>query len=118
MNVKEFRESKGLDGKQVVSLVRETAPKFDKFLLSKVENPDQYGVRLLDEVEQNLLDTFGERAEKPPKKEARKKPCRVSFRLGKMKMRRLQEALATEGFQTMQQCMEYIVTCWLEERVD
>lgn len=115
LDVKEFRETRDLSVKDVVSVVRESAPGFDRFLLSKVENPEKYGIRLLNGIEQALEDSFSA-PKKPSKPDNRKKPCKLTLRLGKLKMRQLQQAAFTEGFETMQSCLEYIVTTWLEER--
>lgn len=115
LDMKEFREQRDLSVKEVVGVVKETAPGFDRFLLSKVENPEKYGIRLLNGIEQSLEDAFMP-AKKPVKKDNRKKPCKLTFRLGKVKMRQLQQAAFTEGFETMQACLEYVVCCWLEER--
>lgn len=115
IDVKDFREQRSLSVKQVVEVVKESAPAFDRYLLCKVENPEKYGVRLLDGIEQNLKDAFAQ-PKKPVKKDQRKKPCKLTFRLGKMKMRRLQQAAFSEGFETMQACLEHVVTSWLDER--
>lgn len=115
MDVKHFKADRGITTKQVVAVVREVAPKFDKTLLCKVEAPEKYGVKLVQEAEQALEDAFS--STKPVvKKDNRRKPCKLTLRLGKVKMRRLLQAAHTEGFETMQACLEYIVDCWLEER--
>ena len=62
LQVKEFVESMGLDRKEVIQALREEFPGFDKTLLSKVENPDKYGVRLLNRGEQILEENFSNTA--------------------------------------------------------
>lgn len=114
--VRDFKTEKGISSRDVIAAVKEVAPKFDKTLLCKVEAPEKYGVCLVPDAEQVLEDSFGGAVKKPRNHGNREKPCRLYVRLGKMKMRRLMQAMATEGFETMQECLEYIISTWLEER--
>lgn len=58
LHVKEFREERGLIQKQVIAVIQERYPGYDKPLNSKVENPEKYGVRLVNDAEQMLEDAF------------------------------------------------------------
>ena len=58
IQMKEFRESRKLSPREIVEVVQEDAPRFDRYLLSKCEHPEKYGIRLLNEIEQNLAEAF------------------------------------------------------------
>lgn len=58
LHIKEFREERGIYASQVVDVIRERYPGYDKYLNSKVENPEKYGVRLVNDAEQMLEDAF------------------------------------------------------------
>lgn len=40
LHIKEFREERGIYASQVVDVIRERYPGYDKYLNSKVENPE------------------------------------------------------------------------------
>ena len=116
LQVKEFVESMGLDRKEVIQALREEFPGFDKTLLSKVENPDKYGVRLLNRWEQILEENFSNTAPAVRKVEKWKRPSRIQFRLTVKEFEALQRAFRQAGFETMQQGMAALVAAWLDGR--
>ena len=116
LQVKGFVESMGLDRKEVIQALREEFPGFDKTLLSKVENPDKYGVRLLNRGEQILEENFSNTAPAVRKVEKRKRPSRIQFRLTVKEFETLQRAFRQAGFETMQQGMAALVAAWLDGR--
>lgn len=112
-NVKEFAETRGLKTKEVVDVIRSEFRGYDKHLHSKVAHPDKYGVRLIETDEQLVLAAF----EKTPltlhRKETRRKPYRVQCRLSKSVLRRLQQAIKSDGYSTMQDGLTHVIMEYL-----
>ena len=46
IQMKKFRESRKLSPREIVEVVQEDAPRFDRYLQSKCEYPEKYGIRL------------------------------------------------------------------------
>ena len=113
LQVKDFREQHGISQRDAVNVIREQYPGMDKHLLSKVENPEKYGVRLVNGAEQVLEDAFATTALKPRKPDKRRKPMRVSCRMSKTLYERLQRALNKAGYDTMQAGISAIIEEWL-----
>lgn len=113
--VKEFREARGLQGKQIVEVMREKYPKYDKTIHSKVERPEEYGIRLLCEAENLIEEAFAGTAVQAKKRDGRRLPCRVQCRMSKARFERLQQALRAEGFETVQAGVAHIIARYLEE---
>lgn len=116
IQMKEFRESRKLSPREIVELVQEDAPGFDKYLLSKVERPEKYGIRLLNEIEQNLAEAFPLTVPEARKPDRRKNPCRLYCRLGKRMYGQLQRAFQADGFKTTQDGLVYIISKYLVGR--
>lgn len=114
IQMKEFRESLNLSQRDIIDVVQESAPGFDKYLLSKVERPEKYGIRLLNEIEQTLVEAFPQTAPEPRKPDRRKNPCRLYCRVGKRMYGQLQRALQADGFKTTQDGLVYIISKYLE----
>ena len=112
--VKQFREERGISQIAAANAIREYYPGMDKHLLSKVENPDKYGIRLTNGAEQALEDAFATTAVKARKPEKRRKPIKIQCRLTKGRFERLQRALNAAGYDTMQDGLEFIINSWLE----
>lgn len=116
IQMKEFREGLNLSQRDIIDVVQESAPGFDKYLLSKVERPEKYGIRLLNEIEQTLVEAFPQTAPEPRKPDRRKNPCRLYCRVGKRMYGQLQRALQADGFKTTQDGLVYIISKYLEGR--
>ena len=114
IQMKEFRESLNLSQRDIIDVVQESAPGFDKYLLSKVERPEKYGIRLLNDIEQTLVEAFPQTAPEPRKPDRRKNPCRLYCRVGKRMYGQLQRALQADGFKTTQDGLVYIISKYLE----
>lgn len=114
IQMKEFREGRNLSQRDIIDVVQESAPGFDKYLLSKVERPEKYGIRLLNEIEQTLVEAFPQTAPEPRKPDRRKNPCRLYCRVGKRMYGQLQRALQADGFRTVQDGLVYIISKYLE----
>ena len=116
LQVKEFREERGLSSRDMVSVLHETFPGYDKYLHSKVERPDKYGIRLVNEAERLLQDAFVSTHQEVKKRDTRRLPCRVQCRMSKTKLERLQQALKADGFDTVQAGIAYVIDKYLIER--
>lgn len=115
LNVKDFRTERGLTSTQVVAVMREQYPGYDKYLNSKVENPERYGVRIVNDAERLLEEAFAKTAPEPRKRDYRRLPQRIQCRLSKTEYARLQRALRRNGFDTLQAGMTYIISRYLAE---
>ena len=78
LHIKEFREEHGIYASQVVEVVRERYPGYDKYLNSKVENPEKYGIRLVSDAEQMLENAFQRTLSAPRRPDRRRLPSRIS----------------------------------------
>ncbi len=116
LDVKQFRTERALPAKQIVAVVREQYPKYDKTLHSKVERPELYGVRLVRGAERLLEDAFAGTAPAAPKRENRRLPARLQCRVSRTDYRRLQLAFWSDGFGTMQSGLAHIIHAYLERR--
>lgn len=102
MDIKQFRISRGVEVKDMVSVLRDYYPGYDKSLQSKVENPDKYGVRLLEEAEGLLLGEFAQKPSAPPRPSGHKLHRRVQARLTEHDYGLLQLLKERYGYPTMQ----------------
>ena len=116
--VKEFREARGLQGKQIVEVMREKYPKYDKTIHSKVERPEEYGIRLLCEAEKLIEEAFAGTVVQAKKRDGRRLPCRVQCRMSKARFERLQQTLREEGFETGQEGVSHILARYLDEKCE
>ena len=116
LNLTNFREERGITSAQVVSVMREQYSGYDKYLNSKVERPEKYGVRLVNDAERLLEEAFTKTVEISCKRDRRKLPCRIQCRMTRTKFERLQQALKREGFDTVQAGIAHVIDLWLEGR--
>lgn len=101
--LKRLRMAKGLNAQDMTDAVREMYGKFDRYLLSKAENPDDYGIELREDAMIALYARFApEMAPKRPRKERRTLPCRISARLSEADYKDLQRLIKHDGYRTTQ----------------
>lgn len=117
LHVKEFREERGIYAAQVVDVIRERYPGYDKYLNSKVENPEKYGIRLVNDAEQMLEDAFQRTVPTSRKPDRRRLPSRIQCRLSKTTFDQLQQAFRAAGFDTMQAGMQHLIVSYLSREV-
>ncbi len=80
MNIREVRIRSGAQAKEFVEIVRAVGfQKYDKTLHSKVERPEEYGIRLVSKAESTIKD-FCQNDVKPAKPDRHRLKQRVSFR--------------------------------------
>lgn len=116
LDVKAFRESRGVTAKQCADAVREQYPGYDKHLHSKVEHPEKYGIRLVLGAEQALEDAFTVTFPEPRKKDNRRLKARISCRMTETKFERLQRAFRQDGYATMQEGVSHLIDRFLEDK--
>ena len=113
--VKNFREERGIKGHQLVDIMRERFPKYDKHLHSKVERPQEYGIRLVSQAERLLQEAFAKTDPTAGKPDRRRLPSKVQCRMTKRKYERLQRALKRNGYDTIQAGLAYIIDRFLDQ---
>jgi hypothetical protein len=116
LDVKAFRESRGLEAKSIVEVMREKYPRYDKYLHSKVEHPELYAVRLVNEAEDLIEPAFLPTSPASHRPDRRRLPMRIQCRLSKAKYERLQLALNKVGYKTVQIGLNDIIDQWLTEK--
>ena len=87
------RQASGLNPRQMVGMLRESYPRYDKTLQSKCEHTDDYGVQLAESTLKALERQYGIR--RPA--ENRTKPHRITVRFEKGQYSLLQRALKVRG---------------------
>ena len=117
-DLRSLRQSRGILAKDMVAVVRELYPKYDKTIQSKCENGDVYGIQLRPDAMAALLAAFPPEAmEAPhkPKKERRRLTCRIAARLEQAEHEALQQRLKADGV-TMQQWLTSVVREYLASK--
>lgn len=112
--VKDFREERGLMVRDIVEVMQEHYPKYDKHLHSKVERPEEYGIRLVNDAERLIEEAYASTSPKSRKRDCRKLPQRVQCRISKADYERLQQALKRKGYETIQAGLRDLIIMFLE----
>jgi hypothetical protein len=99
--------------KEIVKIIREHYPKYDKYLHSKVKRPELYAIRLIEEAEKLISP---EKPQEARRTDRHRLKGRVSCRLSERKKRRLQLALKRKGITSMQDGLTYIIDWFLGEQ--
>lgn len=119
--LRELRLAKQIPAKEMVAVVQELYPKYDKTVQSKCENGEVYGVSLRPDAMAALYARFAPElvtARKAPKKDNRRLTCRISARLEDADYAALQRLVATEGYASMQDLLTNIVRRYIKEAGD
>ena len=104
-----MREYAGCRAVDMVEVVREIYPKYDKYLHSKVENGKEYGIQLRPDATKELVQRFAPEIQAKPRKPNRRKPNRIYARLPDALYRqKLQQHLQSTG-QTAQDFIEGLI---------
>lgn len=120
-DLKQLRLAKQIPGKDMVAVVQQLYPKFDKTMLSKCENGSAYGVMLRPDASEALFKAFdAERqiAVLPVKKSRHRLTCRISARLEDAEYAALQQYSAADGYSTMQDWITDIVRAYIKSKED
>lgn len=120
-DLRELRLRCQLPAKDVVAVVKQIYPKYDKTLQSKCERSHEYGITLLPDAMEAVYaicppDVL--EACKRPKKERHRLTCRISARLENADYRALQQRLEADGYATMQDLLTDLVRRYLKEKED
>ena len=111
-----------LSSKEIVEVVRELYPKFDKPLLSKCKHGDDYGVDLRPDALSALKEYAGAHAaaegQKRPRAERRRKAGRCYVRLEESAYAALQRAIKADGYASMQKWFEEMVKNYLSRHLE
>lgn len=115
LDVKQFRESRGITSKEMVEVAREQYPKYDKYLQSKLEKPHEYGIRPLLALESAWEAAFTSTTPNCIKRDNRKLKARIQCRMTEREFEQLRRKFRLNGFDTMQDGLKHIINKYLEE---
>lgn len=117
--LRDLRVSKNLPARDMVKVVRELYPKYDKTVQSKCENSEAYGVSILPDALEALYQHFApERLQAPtPTKHGKHRLTRqISCRLSDGDFEALQQQIRADGYTTMQDWLSEMVRQYLERK--
>lgn len=103
--LRELRISKQIPAKEMVAVVQELYPKYDKTMQSKCENGAEYGVAIRPDAMDALYRKFSPEAleaRSAPKKERHRLTYRISGRLETKDFEALQLNMEADGYATAQ----------------
>ena len=117
----ELRVGRGLPAREMVAVVQELYPKYDKTMQSKCEHGEEYGVLLRPDALTALYSRFA-----PDVLEARKRSrhgkhrltCRITARLEDALFAALQQRMQADGYQTFQELLTALVLRYVEGDAD
>lgn len=118
--LRELRLSKQIPAKDMVAVVQQLYPKYDKTVQSKCENGDAYGVSLRPDALAALYDHFApELAQaRKAKKDAHRLTCRISARLETADYEALQRLIEADGYATTQDWLAATVRSYIAKAGD
>ena len=110
--LRDLRISKQIPAKEMVAVVQNLYPKYDKTVQSKCENGETYGVSIRPDAMKALYERFAPERLEPPKRARHGKhrlTCRISCRLENEDYEALQQLIAASGCATVQDWLTGIV---------
>jgi len=117
--LRSLRLEKKLPAREMVSVVKELYPKYDKTMQSKCERGNEYGIRIRQDAMEALYTKFDpEKLLKNKKKKTsgHKLKCRISCRLPDEIYAELQRYIREDGYKTMQDWLTYTVEKYVERK--
>lgn len=117
--LRELRIDKQLPAKEMVSVVKEIYPKYDKTMQSKCERGNEYGIQIRQDALEALYTKFDpEKLKKDINKkgDGHKLKCRISCRLPDKAYSELQQFIKEDGYKTTQDWLTYIVEKYIENK--
>lgn len=114
--LRELRLSKQIPAKDMVAVVQQLYPKYDKTVQSKCENGEAYGVSLRPDAMAALYNRFAPelaQARTAAKKDTHRLTCRISARLETADYEALQQLVEAEGYATMQDWLTATVRAYI-----
>ena len=112
-----LRSERHIPVADIVEVVASAYPKFDRYLLSKVEHGDEYGIRLRADAERDLMTKFAiepQGCATARRKPNRSKPKRITCRLMETTYEALQRLIEQNGV-PMQGFLEALICKALTE---
>ena len=116
MDINEVMITNGIRAKDIVDIVKQVYPKYDKSLQSKVERPDAYGIKLLGSAEKLVMDTLATKPHAPRRADKHRLSHSARCRISKTKLGRLQQAFKRDGYDTVQSGMTWLIDNYLLRR--
>lgn len=132
-NLKDLTDEKKIPRAEIVATVCKLHPKFDKYLLSKCEQVDKYGIELCEDGMNAVLERFAPELLSAPASEVKEeagdntekpKPGRKSgghrlhkeirCRLEDDEHERLMQKIKSDGFDTIQAWLTFVVRNYLK----
>lgn len=116
--LRELRLAKQIPAKEMVAVVQQLYPKYDKTVQSKCENGEVYGVSLRPDAMAALYAHFAPelaQTHKAAKKDKHRLTCRISARLETADYEALQRRIEAEGYATTQDWLTAIVRRYIAE---
>lgn len=117
--LKTLRVSRGIPGKDMVAVVQQLYPKFDKTTLSKCENGKAYGVTLREDARVKLYERFAPElveAGRVKKKDTHRLTRAVKARLTDDAYERLQRVMEVCGYATAQDLITELVVSFILQK--
>lgn len=113
--LRSLRMDLGLPAKDMVAVVQELYPKYDKTMQSKCENGDDYGISIRPDAMKALYAKFAPNGTKTSrrKKDRHRLANRVSCRLEDADMAALQRRMEADGYSTAQELLADLVRRYL-----
>lgn len=118
-DLRELRLNRQLPAKDMVAVVQEIYPKFDKTVLSKCEHGEEYGVTIKPDALDALLSKFTpeqQAACKRRKSDKHRLTCRISGRLENVDHEALQRHTKDDGYDTIQDWLTAVVRAYIKQK--
>lgn len=117
--LQDLRLSKNLLAIEMVTTVRELYPKYDKFLQSKCERGDEYGIDLRADAMKALLEKYAPEElerERRLRSDRHRLKRRVCCRLEDAEYAELVKRIGEDGFDTMQAWLAFKIRAYLRAK--
>lgn len=113
--LRKLRMELGLPARDMVAVVQELYPKYDKTMQSKCENGDDYGISIRPDAMKALYTKFAPDGTKVSrrKKDRHRLAGRISCRLEDADMETLQQRMEADGYSTAQELLADLVRRYL-----
>ena len=112
-----LRLNKKIPAKDIVAVVQKLYPSFDNSLLSKIENPDKYGVTLNQDAANAVIDAFAPTPGESAKQRQEGRPhstCRITCQLENDEYALLQQLIRAGGHETTQDFLSKLIKDYIK----
>lgn len=104
--------------KEIVSALREEYPKYDKFLHSKVCQPEKYAIKLVHRAERILKSRFKMCPATAVKADKHSRVHRITYRPENSQYEALQRAKTEDGYHSWQELYQALTDSYLKRRTE